>query len=438
MPGNLEMCPGSSPGAVKRLHRLMLLTLSCLLATPVSPVAASAPLAANVPGVVINHLPTAENSYVGSPSITVLPDGTYVTSHDMFGPGATYDTTLVFRSTDRGLSWTKIATIKGQFWSNLFVHRGALFLLGTSRSMGVVVIRRSDDGGVSWTTPDRENNGLLWAKKTYRTAPTPVVEHGGRLWRAMSENGDGKDRAVRAFIMSAPADADLLLASNWSSSPRLPGRREFLEGRFGRWVEGNAVVSPAGDVLNILRVQFGTARDSGRDTWENYDGWAKAALINHGKDGKVAAFDPANDFVEFPGGLVKFTVRKDPQSEFYWALTTAVPPAHRQARRVTDRIRNTVVLTRSRDLRDWEIRCIVLYSPDLLWVGYQYLDWVFEGADLLAVSRTATPDGTLGPGMKHQGIDPAHDANYLTFHRLRNFRDLTLKDSVVEPRTLGM
>jgi hypothetical protein len=104
-----------------------------------------------------------------------------------------------------------------------------------------VVIRRSDDGGATWTTPDGENTGLLLAEKTCRTAPTPVVEHAGRLWRAMSENGDAKERNVRAFTMSAPVDADLLLASNWSSSPRIPWRREFLEGRFGRWVEGNAV-----------------------------------------------------------------------------------------------------------------------------------------------------------------------------------------------------
>lgn len=417
---------------------MAMLVALCSLAAPTGAADTAMRPTASVLGIVINHLPSAGNSYVGSPSIAVLPDGAYIASHDMFGPAATHDTTLVFRSADRGQTWRQIAAIKGQFWSNLFVHHGALYLMGTSRAMGVVVIRRSDDGGATWTTPDGENKGLLLAEKTYRTAPTPVVEHAGRLWRAMSENGSARDRAVRAFTMSAPAGADLLQAGNWSSSPRLPGRREFLEGRFGRWVEGNAVISPAGEVVNLLRVQFGTARDSGRDTWENYDGWAKAALINFGQDGTVAAFDPAHDFVEFPGGLVKFTVRRDPRTEFYWALTTAVPPVHRQARRVTDRIRNTVMLTRSRDLRDWEIRSVVLYSPELLRVGYQYLDWVFEGADLLAVCRTATPDGSLGPGMRHQGIDPAHDANFLTFHRLRNFRDLTLKDSVVEPAKLGM
>jgi len=45
--------------------------------------------------------------------------------------------------------------------------------------------------------------------------------------------------------------------------------------------------------------------------------------------------------------------------------------------------------------------------------------------------RTAYDDGG-------GGAHNAHDANYLTFHRFRNFRRLTLADSVVDPQQLGM
>ena len=107
------------------------------------------------PGVVIDFSPTADKQYIGSPSIAVLPDGTYVASHDFFSPGNMGDRTHVFRSTDRGETWTKSAELTGQWWSGLFVHRGKLYLMGTSKAYGACVIRRSDDGGSTWTEPTR-------------------------------------------------------------------------------------------------------------------------------------------------------------------------------------------------------------------------------------------------------------------------------------------
>src|SRR5574341_1884760 len=107
----------------------------------------------DVPGVVIDHRPASTGQYIGSPSIAALPDGSYAASHDLFGPGSTRDRTLVFASADRGRTWEKRAENQGQWWSTLFVHRGALYLLGTSRENGHAVIRRSTDGGRTWTEP---------------------------------------------------------------------------------------------------------------------------------------------------------------------------------------------------------------------------------------------------------------------------------------------
>jgi hypothetical protein len=72
-------------------------------------------------------------------------------------------------------------------------------------------------------------------------------------------------------------------------------------------------------------------------------------------------------------------------------------------------------LISSRDLRSWSLRSIVLRSPDVQNTGFQYVDWLIDGDDLIAVSRTAYDDG-LG------GAHNAHDANYLTFHRIEKFR----------------
>jgi hypothetical protein len=76
----------------------------------------------------------------------------------------------------------------------------------------------------------------------------------------------------------------------------------------------------------------------------------------------------------------------------------------------------------SHDLRQWEIRCVLLYHPDVDKHGFQYVDWLFEGKDLIALSRTAYGQGPRAAYRQH-------DANYLTFHRLEKFRTLTMDDS---------
>jgi len=112
--------------------------------------------AAEPPGVVINYIPARTQVYVGSPGIAVLPNGHYLAKHDEFGPKSTENTiavTPVFRSVDRGLSWQRVATVKGVYWASIFVHNGEAYLMGTSRQHGYVVISRSRDAGATWTVP---------------------------------------------------------------------------------------------------------------------------------------------------------------------------------------------------------------------------------------------------------------------------------------------
>lgn len=188
-----------------------------------------------------------------------------------------------------------------------------------------------------------------------------------------------------------------------------------MNGEFGGWLEGNAVVTPEGEVVDILRV----------DCPEG----SKAAVITISKDGRLARFDPAAGFIDFPGGAKKFTIRFDPKSRLYWSLTNYVPPRHQGPHAA--RTRNTVALISSPDLLSWEVNCIVLYHPSPADHAFQYLDWLFEGEDIVAVSRTSYDDG-------RGGAHNAHDANYMTFHRIRGFRRLKMADSVVDPATLGM
>ncbi len=373
-----------------------------------------------VPGVVIDHVPASSGLYVGSPSLAVLPDGSYVASHDLFGPRSAEQqcaTTRVFRSTDRGATWRPACTVAGQFWSTLFVHRGALYLIGTDRHHGNAIVRRSRDGGATWTSPTNAATGLLRDNGQYHCAPMPVIEHEGRLWRGMERRDPPTGWGITycAGMLSAPVDADLLDATTWTFSRFLPGNRAWLDGTFGGWLEGNAVVAPDGKLVDILRVDTAGYPE-------------KAAVVAVSPDGKEMTFDPATGFIDFPGGAKKFAIRRDAKSGLYWSLATLVPDAVREGAgtRKPAGVRNTLALVCSPDLTRWSPRCILLHHPDIARHGFQYIDWLVEGDDIIAVCRTAFDDA-------EGGAHNNHDANYLTFHRVADFRSRTPADSVPVP-----
>lgn len=377
--------------------------------------AAAAPALADPPppGVVIHHAKASSGLYIGSPSLCVLEDGTYLASHDEFGPKSGEHRRArgrIYQSADRGAVWRQLAELDGFFWTSLFEHRGAVYALGTDRHHGRLVMRRSDDGGRTWTHPATAETGLL-AEGRWHTAPVPVVEHDGRLWRAV-EDADGGSKwgeRYRARMLSAPLDADLLQAGSWTISNPVARDPKWQGGAFGGWLEGNAVVTPDGEIANILRVELEAVPE-------------QAAVVNVSADGKTARFDPATGFVEFPGGAKKFTIRKDPAGPGYWSLSNVIPERRARAGRPGG-IRNTLALVHSADLRAWQVRCILLDHPDVARHAFQYADWRFDGDDLIAVCRTAWDDA-------EGGAHNAHDANFLTFHRWKNFRALTRDDDV--------
>lgn len=384
------------------MRLLRFLALLCLSASAIA-----AP-----PGVTVTHSPAASQLYIGSPSICILPNGDYLASHDLFGPRSREHglaSGRIFRSKDHGESWQQIAEIKGFFWQNLFVFRGAVYALGTDKQHGRLIIRRSTDGGEHWTEPTDSTHGLI-AEGEWHTAPVPMVEHDGRLWRAVEDamNGTKWGERYRARLMSMPMDADPLNAASWTISNPIARDPAWLDGDFAAWLEGNAVVNPEGKVVNLLRVDNSKLPE-------------KAAIVR-ATDAGTITFDPQKDLIDFPGGAKKFSIRKDTKGEGYWALATlihegsALPEKTRPAS-----VRNTLALIHSKNLRTWEVRCVLLSHPDAEKHGFQYVDWQFEGDDLIAVCRTAWDDA-------EGGAHNNHDANFLTFHRWKNFRALSRKD----------
>ena len=345
-----------------------------------------------VPGIVIDYSPAESGHYIGSPSIAVLPDGTYTASHDFFGPNTNHKksgTTIVFSSKDRGETWEKIADITPLFWGKLFVHNENLFIFGTRCEYGDALIRRAEEGGQKWTEPNTAQMGLLRLGR-FHCAPCRVLTRGGRIWRSIEYYTGGGWGNFEAQVMSAPLDADLLNANNWSFSQRLPNQKNFC------WLEGNIAFDPEGKIVNILRANR---------SWQG--GEEMAAIVHVSDDGQKLSFDPRKDVIKMPGGGAKFTIHYDRKTSRYWSIVNkqSNPKANR----------NNLALTSSPDLRSWKIESTLLWHPDSEKHAWQYIDWQFDGDDIIFVSRTAYDDG-------RGGAHSFHDANYLTFHRHEGFR----------------
>lgn len=360
-----------------------------------------------VPGTIISHLPAEQERYIGSPSICILPDGTYVASHDEFGPKSNEFKSAVSRiyiSEDKGLTWKRIGQIDGQFWSVLFNMQDTLYILGTNRHHGNVVLRKSNDKGKTWSVPYDGKHGLL-LEGEYHMAPTPVLRHGGRIWKAM-EYATAKTtkwgERYSAMMLSAPIGSDLLDARNWTRSNHLYYNMEYLDGNFGGWLEGNAVYSEKDGVIDILRVHVPAGYTE------------MCAVANVSEDGKKMTFDK-RDFFPMPGASKKFSIKYDSATGLYMALLNEVPDS--LSGNSPDKIRNTVSLYYSENLQQWHRAKVVLHHPDHLKHGFQYIDWLIDGEDIVFVSRTSYDDETGGA---HNN----HDANYLTFHRIKNYREI--------------
>ena len=370
----------------------------------------------------------ATRTYLGSPSLARLPSGDLLATHDYFGPGCPMNhegeehLTSVYRSSDNGRTWRNLTHLANAYWSTLFVHEGAVFLLGVTQRYGSIVIRRSDDGGNTWTHPRDETCGLLFrggpgrTPPSYHGAPVPVLLHQGRLYRAFEDYRpdnpacDWTAAGFQALAVSCPADADLLRADAWTMSNRLPFDPAWVPAAWGRlqapgWLEGNLVAATDHTLRNIIRLNGNPAC------------WDRAAILTLSGDGRHLAFDPSTGFLEFPGGHTKFTIRRDPVDGGYLTVSNG----NLDPRAPTNR--SVLSLYRSRDLRHWQWAGMLLqHDADMPretafdQIGFQYADWQIDGEDLILLVRTAA-----------DGAHNFHDSNQITFHRIRRFRRLTGK-----------
>lgn len=357
-------------------------------------------------GTVVNYLHPYDEAYafsgrsLCSPSLVKLPSGVLLASMDVFAPGDPQNLSFLFRSDDSGATWRYVADLFPCFWGKLFCHGGKLYMLAHTTEYGNLVIGCSQDEGATWSAPvtllpGAGSNRDMGPHK----APMPVVELNGRLYTGVDYGSWGTGGHANGLI-SIKADADLMIAENWSCTgftaynPQWPGT---VRGPSRGCLEGNAVEGPDGGIYNVLRYQ----------TQGCVPSFGKALILK----GDLKEPEKALEYyktVDFNGGSnSKFDLLRDPLTGTYWAIVNEIVYETQPA------ARTVVSLAMSRDMEQFRIvkRLIDFKDSDPRQTGFQYISFIIDGEDILFLSRTA-----MNKVRNH------HDANYITFHRVGNFR----------------
>ena len=367
----------------------------------------------HVHGTVVNYLHPNDNAYefsghyLCSPCLIRHPDGFLLASMDLFQGNAPQNLVLIFRSDDDGKTWHYVSELFPCFWARMFIHRGVLYVLGVSTEYGDLLIGASYDGGKNFTEPTvlfRGCNGKNNMPGVHKN-PQPVVEYNGRLYNTM-EWGHWGQKYHAAMVMSVDADADLLNADNWSFSepvkydPTWPG---VAEGPSTGNIEGCLVVGKDGKLYSVMRYDM-------TKTVQRY-GLVLRYRVNTEDPEAPLEYDRA---IKLPGNHSKFQIRYDAVSDKYFSIISRITTPEGVGRR------NLVSLMVSDDMLKWDLVCdlIDVRDKDPLGrkVGYQYIDFFYEGDDILYLCRTGDNNAAN-----------MHDTNYMTFHRVAGFRSLLRK-----------
>ena len=409
----------------------------------------------------IKYQPEKGKCFLGAPSLVRLPDGALLVSHYYCGEGAARsrqgkdNLTSIYRSEDEGQTWENIAHISDHWGAMFFVHNDAVYSLGRVHPFGSIVIRRSNDGGYSWTNPTDSRHGFLFQADPNGKDPkyhgeSQLTVFNGRVYKSV----ENKTSDIQGFcdfksgVLSASLDSDLLNADSWTLSnfvdmnPEqwIPDFDQYEDVSYGNhgwgWLEGAVVPSPDGRLFNILRAQSPLRKWEGHgpssedigfnqeraDACENSD---HAIMLEISENGKRQTLDPKTALIDFPGGGIgRFIIRRDPVTGLYLSLVNRSPDAANKFHYW----RNILSLSCSRDLIHWQLAGKILEDDSGLsmaqsreMTGFQYPDWLISGDDIYYICRTS-----------YRGSHNAHDANRITFHVLKNFRDKLKNRSVLQ------
>ncbi len=399
-----------------------------------------------------------------TPSIIRLESGRLLAAYEIGGDQRLENKpwAVISISDDGDLTWTVSGRTRITH-GRLFQSGDAIYYLGHSAKLlgskpedrsGDLRIIRSTDNGQTWGQAVNLTKDQMWHQSACN-----VWHANGHVYlvmeRRVSTHIEGWFVGELApILMRAPEGADLTRPGSWTYASELsfdsiipgykqndmplslmgipfykqnyPSYTEVAPDRYFSpmgWLEANVVqimdpnhywYDPTGHTFHLF-MRANTGRT----------GYAALAKVVEHPDGTMTTrleTAPTGEellYLPFPGGQMRFHVLYDEQTRLYWLLGSQATDSMTRADRLPpdrygtpDNERHRLVLHFSRNMVDWCFAGVVAIGPTYK-QSRHYASMDIDGEDLVILSRS---------GNSH--AKSAHDGNMITFHRVKNFRDL--------------
>lgn len=381
--------------------------------------------------------------YPMSPYVTVLKSGRIMVAFDLNGEGLPeripygyeepqnweHQHVVVAYSDDDGKTWEYGLECPGLF-PRVFEDGNKVYLIYRNEDRKLAVAYSKDEGK-TWS------QDYVIDERPWHSAPTTIIYKGDYLYMTMETSSDAN---LAPILMRAKCGTDLTKPENWSFSPELKitdvipdatttdldytGIMEYSREKNGlNWMEGNVIQmydeesmwydANMNSFYILLRSQvYRSGYAAVMKVTENTDGTMTPSIV------KTEAGNNQM-FVAMPGGHDKFSVIYDEESELYWLASSYSDNSILNRKYVTGDMQGKAWLEReqlalyfSKDAMNWNFAGMIA-EGDSARESRSYPHIVASGDDLLVVMRCGTEESSS-----------LHDNNILSFHRIKDFRDL--------------
>jgi hypothetical protein len=321
----------------------------------------------------------------------------------------------IVHSGDGGTSWQPVAELP-YFSAAPWQHDGLLYLFafkgGVEYRNDDLQLLQSGDGGRSWSDPVTLFEGHFW------NAHTGMAKRDNRIYWSFDDLSFDIFRGPRVVV--GDLGRDLMDPRSWRLSKPVPFPgipEQLIQQKFSahpsHYLEPNVI-----DVYGQLRV-LATVKPKRQTTT------GLCAVLDVTDDGDAVELSFAQ-YHPMPGGQLKFDVRWDDVSRMFWAAVNLAADGQgvlgweseegstfRGRPFLGGNDRRFLMLMYGLDGLNWfQAGCVARAGK--LSQSFMYPALAIDGNDLVIVSRSSVH------------APNRHDADYATFHRVGNFRDLAM------------
>ncbi len=411
--------------------------------------------------VTVFKTPKPGEVFAYSPGIERLDTGRLIATLDLGGPGMDqwpepkgirYGAPVqgkVYTSDDGGKTWLHRVDFPFMH-ARPFKAGRSVYVLGQA---GDLMIIRSDDGGETWTKPRSLSKGKDWTQASskvhyangcvYLTMNLRPYYHSG-IWPASIE---------APVLMRGNLEDDLTRTKNWDFS-NIVAFRDLVSPKeldyfgvpfFRSEFDTSYQIAPGRNMSPIGWLETNVVQfvDPGH-VWHDASGktfhlWSRAhtggtgyaaiaKVVEKGPQPGTGKMEVMMEsvpsgkkvlYVPCPGGQMKFHVLYDEETELYWLLSSQATDSMTKATELPknryglpNNERHRLVLHFSKNMVDWIFAGVVAMgeTPNQ---SRHYASMDFDGDDLVILSRSGD-----------RSAKNAHDGNIISFHRVKDFRDL--------------